>query len=87
MRFYGVFSTFLFSIILFFKIIRTFLELSTSLNQIPSIRQIASETIGLRLKKIVAITTYAPADRFFRIELSRVFEATIYGFSIPKLLN
>lgn len=49
--------------------------------------EIASETIGLRLKKIVAITTYAPADRFFRIELSRVFEATIYGFSIPKLLN
>ena len=40
MRFYGVFSTFLFSIILFFKIIRTFLELSTSLNRIPSIRQI-----------------------------------------------
>ena len=26
--FYGIFSTFLFSIILFFKIIRTFLELS-----------------------------------------------------------
>ena len=51
------------------------------------IHKIASETIGLRLKKIVAITTYAPADRFFRIELSRVFEATIYGFSIPKLLN
>ena len=49
--------------------------------------QIASETIGLRLKKIVAITTYAPADRFLRIELSRVFEATIYGFSILNLLN
>ena len=50
-------------------------------------QKIASETIGLRLKKIVATITYAPADRFFRIELSRVFEATIYGFSIPKLLN
>ena len=49
--------------------------------------KIASETIGLRLKKIVATITYAPADRFFRIELSRVFEAIIYGFSIPKLLN
>ena len=47
--------------------------------------KIVSETIGLRLKKIVATTTYAPADRFFRIELSRVIEATIYGFSILKL--
>ena len=57
-------------------------------NKISQIEvQIASETIGLRLKKIVAITTYAPADRFLRIELSRVFEATIYGFSILKLLN
>ena len=42
--------------------------------------KIVSETIGLRLKIIVAITTYAPADRFFRIELSRVFEATIVEF-------
>ena len=33
-------------------------------------------------KKIVAITTYAPADRFFRMELCRVTEATIYGISI-----
>ena len=49
--------------------------------------KIASETIGLRLKKIVATTAYAPADRFLRIELSRVLEATIYGFSILKLLQ
>ena len=49
--------------------------------------KIVSETIGLRLKIIVAITTYAPADRFFRIELSRVFEATIYGISIHSLLT
>ena len=33
-------------------------------------------------QKIVASTIYAPADRFFRIELSRVNEATIYGISI-----
>ena len=42
-------------------------------------RRIDSEIIDLRLKKIVATITYAPADRFFRIELSRVFGATIYG--------
>ena len=31
-------------------------------------------------KKVVASITYAPADRFFRIELSRVTEATTCGF-------
>ena len=49
-------------------------------------RKIVSETIGLRLIKIVAFTIYAPADRFFRIELSRVNEATFYGISIFWLL-
>jgi len=34
----------------------------------------------------VAITTYAPADRFFHVELSRVNEVTIYGISIFWLL-
>ena len=48
--------------------------------------KILSVKIGLKLKRIVATTDYAPADRFFRIELSRVFEATIYGFSIPCFL-
>ena len=48
--------------------------------------KIVSETIGLRLIKIVAFTIYAPADRFFRIELSRVNEATFYGISIFWLL-
>ena len=34
----------------------------------------------------MAFTIYAPADRFFRIELSRVNEATFYGISIFWLL-
>lgn len=47
--------------------------------------KIVSETIGLRHKKVVASIIYAPADRFFRIELSRVTEATTCGLLIILL--
>ena len=35
---------------------------------------------GTHIKKVVASIAYAPADRFFCIEFSRVTEATTCGF-------
>ena len=48
------------------RITKAYKDCTTAGMALAVVYKIVSETIGLRLKIIVAFTIYAPADRFFR---------------------